>query len=238
MTPTLINGRWPLVLPDHRAARVEWPWWEAQRLAAMAHFIGPGDVVYDIGAEEGDFPCLFASWGARVVLAEPNPKAWPNIRATFEANGLHPAGWWVGLISDRCWRVDDEHRMGSSDWPDFAYDELIAEHGFFHLAEHEGVSPGLTLDELVSRTGLAPTVVTLDVEGGEGHVLRGATDTLRYTRPLVFCSVHPEFLQDLYGETAEQLSAYMAEAGYEEVFLCEDHERHTLWVPAERMWPR
>jgi hypothetical protein len=64
VTPTLINGRWPLLLPDHRAARPSWGWWEATRLAAMHHFIQPGDVVYDVGAEEGDFPCLFSTWGA------------------------------------------------------------------------------------------------------------------------------------------------------------------------------
>jgi FkbM family methyltransferase len=238
VTPILVNDRWPLVVPDHRAARPSWPWWEAQRLAAMFHFIRPGDVVYDIGAEEGDFPALFTSWGANVVLAEPNPKAWPNIRATFEANELRPAAWWVGLVSDREWRVDDEHRFGTGDWPDCSYDTMVPDHGFFAIWEHSGVSPGLTFDELVNRTGLAPNVITIDVEGGEGHVLRGAADTLRYIRPLVFCSVHPEFLVEHYGETADELDAFMRMAGYEDVFLCTDHERHMLYVPEERMWPR
>jgi FkbM family methyltransferase len=238
VTPILVNDRWPLIVPDHRAARRSWPWWEATRLAAMHHFIRPNDIVYDIGAEEGDFPCLFASWGARVVLAEPNPKAWPNIRATFEANDLHPAAWWVGLISDREWRVDDEHRYGTLDWPDCSYDEMVPDHGFFHLAEHTSVSPGLTLDELVERTGLTPDVVTVDVEGGEYHVMRGAYATLRHARPLVFCSTHPEFMVDLYGESDVEFYAFMEAAGYERVFLCQDHEVHDLFVPRERMWPR
>lgn len=238
MTPTLVNGRWPLVLPDHRAARISWPWWEATRLAAMHHFIQPGDVVYDVGAEEGDFPCLFSAWGAKVVLAEPNPRSWPNIRATFDANGYHPAAWWVGFLSDRSWRVDDEHRYGTKDWPDVAFDELVADHGFQHLAEHSGVTPALTLDELVERTGLPPDVVTCDVEGGEFHVMRGATETLRYARPLVFCSTHPEFMADLYGETDDEFYGFMQAAGYERVFLCRDHEVHDLFVPQERMWPR
>ena len=102
MIPTYINDRWVLILPEHRHDRPEWPWWEATRLAAMYHFIGEGDVVYDIGAEEGDFPALFAKWGAQVVLVEPNPLVWPNIKAIFDANELSHMviGSFVGFASD------------------------------------------------------------------------------------------------------------------------------------------
>ena len=49
-----VNGRWPLWLPEHRAARPEWPWWEAARLSAMHHVLGQGGhTVWDVGAEIG-----------------------------------------------------------------------------------------------------------------------------------------------------------------------------------------
>ena len=203
MRPACINGRWPLNLPPHRAARPSWPWWEATRLAAMRHFIQPGDPVYDIGAEEGDFPALFASWGAHLVLVEPNPHVWPCIRWTWEANDLPaPLKWHVGLLGDapQSADLDDSNAVDMDGWPACAYGPMIPDHGFRHLNEHAGiVSPVTTLDLLAQ--GLPPDVVTMDVEGGELHVLRGAQETLAEHRPIVFVSIHPEFMHDLYGIT-------------------------------------
>ena len=73
MVPTLMNGRWELRLPSHRAYRREWttpPYWEPERLDAMHALIEPGDVVYDVGCEEGDMAGLFASWGAKIVAVD------------------------------------------------------------------------------------------------------------------------------------------------------------------------
>lgn len=194
----------------------------------MRYFLRHDDVVYEVGAEEGDFGALFTSFGCKVVLAEPNPKAWPSIRASFDANGYTPAGWWVGFLSDREWRTDDEHRLGWSDWPDCAWNELTPEHGFQTEVEYQDQTPGMTLDQLASRLRLPPTVVSIDVEGAELRVLRGAEMTLRVERPIVFVSIHPAFIRDTYGETAEQVHEFMQSVGYEGTFLATDHEEH--WV--------
>jgi len=49
--------------------------WEVERLAAMHAVVKPSDVVYDIGAEQGDMTALLASWAfsGAVVAIEPNP---------------------------------------------------------------------------------------------------------------------------------------------------------------------
>src|SRR5882724_6033705 len=87
--PTLINGKWQLLLPKHRADRPEWKTgWEVERLDALRASIEPGKLVFDVGAEEGDMSALYALWGAQVVLFEPNERVWPNIRAIWEANRL------------------------------------------------------------------------------------------------------------------------------------------------------
>lgn len=237
MRETFVNGRWPLLLPDHRAARPQWPWWEAARIAAMHHHIGGGGhVVYDIGAEEGDMSALWASWGNEVVVVEPNPKAWPCIRATFEANELTDRirAWWVGFCGHRAWEVDPDPiplRCGTDGWPACARDGMVPDHGFHHIAEHEPVTPSVTLDQLVDATGVAPTAITMDVEGAELYVLRGAARTLAEHRPKVWVSVHPDFMRHLYAHDPDEVHQLMADAGYEREYLATDHEEHWMYTP-------
>lgn len=264
MIPTTINERWTLLLPEHRHDRLEWPVWEKERLAAMYDVIGqepsgvmpnlgvvpPRDLVFDIGAEEGDFPALWAQWGADVVLVEPNPLVWPNIRAIFEANDLvgHLRGWHVGFAGDiaacdrqsvatiDAWR--SEHVVGlqdmlnanTRDWPACAFGRVIGDHGFLVLPERPDCEV-TTIDRLAARFG-PPTVITIDVEGAELTVLRGALVTLRENRPAVFVSVHLDlpWIDEKYpGDTGDKVTEYMEGLGYEGRHLATDHEEHWEW---------
>lgn len=259
MVPTEINGRWTLLLPEHRAARPEWPWWEAGRLAAMHHVISglvsdwqshvdAGDephrdrpVVLDVGAEEGDFPALWSTWGANVMLAEPNPRVWPNIAAIFTANDLvAPLVSWPGFLGnqpdDLTERTDHLEVLG---WPACADGPVIGDHGFCQLGERPDL-PTATVDWLAGHTGAIPDVITMDVEGSELHVLRGAWQVLRGTwsdkRPHVFVSIHPEFMHHHYGieDGVAEVRSLMHRAGYDtdrHVFICDDHEQHWWFQP-------
>lgn len=228
----LVNGRWPLLLPRHRAARREWPWWEATRLAAMHTVIGTGSVVWDVGAEEGDFPALWSSWGADVALAEPNPRVWPNIKAVFDANDLaDPMLCWPGFLADR---FDDQPReyLDTGPWPASASGEVIGDHGFCQLGERPDI-PTSTIDLLVDDGVPAPTVITMDVEGSELFVLRGAEHTLSDHRPHVFVSVHQEFARHHYAieDVTAEIDAFMRRLDYDDTYLCTDHEAHWWWQP-------
>lgn len=242
MIPTLINGRWTLLLPEHRAHRPSWPWWEATRLAAMAHFIGHGDVVYDIGAEEGDFPALFAQWGATVVLVEPNPAVWPNIKAIFEANDLADkvAGSFVGFASNVTAEPTADGlsvaEAFTDTWPSCANGPLIGNHGFRHLAQETDTTPQTTIDAIVERFG-APTHITMDIEGSELVALQGAVETMRNDRPYVWVSVHKDPLLDFYCSEPGQVYDLMESLDYKRIFLTYDHESHELFVPSEKCWP-
>lgn len=192
----------------------------------MNHFIKKGDIVFDIGAEEGDFPALFALWGARPVLFEPNPKVWPNIKAIFEANELRIASAFVGFAGDETndlgWKYDH-----SQDWPECANGKVIGDHGFMNLLERPDV-PSIRIDDFP----FIPDVITIDTEGSELRVLRGAEKTLDADRPIVFVSVHREFMKDMYpGDTPEKLVRFMEELGYHKVYLGSDHEDHLLFHP-------
>lgn len=236
MQQILVNDRWPLWLLEHRAARPEWPWWEAHRLALVHHLISDihRPVVYEIGAEEGDYPALYARWGARVVLIEPNPFVWPQIREHWQANTKDdPAGWYVGFASNitqvAVTDYDDSDRDG---WPACAYGPIMPEHGFRHIREHAGNTNQKPIDQLQADLGwLPPSLITIDVEGGEWHVLQGAEQTLREQRPHVIASIHPDFLRDLYGTEPQTVHDWMSELGYQPRRICIDHEEHWWYQP-------
>lgn len=196
----------------------------------MRHHLEAGQLIYDVGAEEGDMPALWASWGLDVVLIEPNPKVWPCIRMIWEANDLKPYAWWVGFLAEYPWQYGDfDKRFGDSGWPEWAYGELIPGHGFQHLVEHSDVTPAMTLDGLAELT-YEPDVITMDVEGAEFRVLLGARKVLTYTRPKVFVSIHPEFMK-YYHQTPDDLHAFMDSMDYESKFLTTDHEEHWMFLP-------
>lgn len=238
--PTNINGSWVMRLPSHRAIQyMQDPadGWERERLAAMHETIKPSDVVYDIGAEQGDMTALLASWAhtGGLVAIEPNPWVWPCIKAIFDENDLTPpVATFVGFCGGeaKAPTIGDGVRRGFfRGWPDCASGVIDPAAGFAHLAQEQDVVPTTTLDALVARTGLVPDVVTMDVEGAEWFVLKGATRTLAVHRPTVFVSVHPEFLADFFGQCPADVDRLMARAGYVGEHLATDHEVHMRYVP-------
>jgi hypothetical protein len=140
MKKTTINGKYKLILPDHRAARPEWETgWEVERIESMLSNLKKGDLVLDIGTEEGDISALLAKKTGAIILFEPNEKVWPNIKAIWEANKLDdPVAWFTGFASNRNDFKDGAilttaSRMAT--WPEAAYGELIGDHGFKELAD-------------------------------------------------------------------------------------------------------
>jgi FkbM family methyltransferase len=240
MQQVMVNGRWALWVPSHRANRPEWPWWEATRLAAMNHFIKTDDVVYDVGAEEGDFPALFAQWGARVALIEPNPKVWPNIKAIFEANALEDMilGSFVGFASEKTESAGNGtlgEIIEGGEWPACADGAVIPDHGFRHLAEETDTTPQTTLDQIALLLP-SPDHITMDVEGSEMRVLKGAYNTIRAHRPHVWVSIHADAMRVLYGNDPQEITGFFRALDYEEVFLSYDHESHYVYIPKEKCW--
>lgn len=190
----------------------------------MADVIGPGDVVYDIGSEEGDMPALWAQWGADVVLAEPGRSVWPNIRAVWDANELDlPLLCWAGFVADG--PASHMHRSG---WPPCAQGPIETDHGFCRVEERPDL-PCTTIDAIVATGVAPPTVLTIDVEGAEHLVLEGARQTLADHRPHVFVSVHPPFMEAHYGigNGADHIRVMMAAMGYPVArVIAVDHEEH------------
>lgn len=252
MRPVDICGRedWRVIVPEHRAQRTEWPWWEWPRLASMFHNLKPGDVLYDVGTEEGDQSALYSMWTDHVVLIEPNPAVWANVKAIWEANALElPLACFVGFAAHTM------HAAAFGDvpglwpypyWPTSALGPMIGDHGFCNIAERDDIDR-ITLDRLameVARWALAtmpaptpdysPAAITIDTEGSELLVLQGAAHILTEYRPLVWVSIHPDFSRDMYGLSRDDLLDFMRSAGYSFEHLAAEHELHTFFYPTER----
>lgn len=238
-----VSDRWPLWMPPHRAARPEWTtpphYWEHKRLTRLRDTIDSfavsepyRPVVWDVGAEEGDMPALYATWGADVVLIEPNPRVWPCIRYHWEVNGLQgPARSFVGLVGSEpsdLWRLEV---FGPDIWPRCADGPMYPAHGFHHLREHAEVDAVATLDGLLGEVP-APDIVTVDIEGGEGHMLMGAERMLAEVRPIWFISVHSFELRELYGHNpSEHVHDVMRAHGYTGEIIEDRHEAHWMYLP-------
>lgn len=239
--PTRINDTWTMRLPSHRAIQYMRPEgggkWELERLAAMHDTIKPSHVVYDIGAEQGDMTALLASWAhtGALVAIEPNPWVWPCIKAIFDENDLTPpVASFVGFVGSNTTiptNPDGIRRGFFRGWPDCATGIIDPAAGFAHMAQEQDRVPTTTVDELVRKTGQVPDVLTMDVEGSEWYVLRGATKTLAKYRPTVFVSIHEAFLRDMYGQTGADVLHLMDKAGYNATHLATDHEAHWRFDP-------
>lgn len=231
MINTKINGKWDLLLPKHRADRPDWSTpkgWERERMDSMEEHLTKDDVLFYVGVEEGDLAGVVASWGVTLGMFEPNDKVWPNIKAIWEANNLpDPAFCFPGFASDR---TDQRHLEGvdKKPFPASANGPIIGDHGFKELAA-PGDIPQIRIDDIPIK----PTALTIDVEGSEFAVLRGAEKTILEHHPKIWLSLHPEFMFKYFGEYSRDLRNWLSDRGYSETLLAWDHEAHFLyqWKP-------
>lgn len=155
--------------------------WRYRRLKPLYQpWVGPGSLVFDIGAHLGDRTRTFASLGARVIAFEPQPhlRAWLNRleghRAAIEirADAVGPESGTATLaISAR----NPTLSTLAHQWRE----ELAERHsGFAQVSWEDHVEvPVVTLDQLVAQYGV-PDFCKIDVEGFEPQVLAGLSQPI------------------------------------------------------------
>jgi FkbM family methyltransferase len=143
-----------------------------------------GDFV-DVGAHIGMYSVAAALAGAGRVLAfEPNPAARDQLSANLELNGCRN----VIVTPKAAGDSDGETLLHVPATPDPSFSSLVP--GRF--AEGEPVDVAVTtVDREVEAHGLRPTVVKIDVEGGELAVVAGMRRTLEL-RPALVVEVNEE----------------------------------------------
>ncbi|MFH0902132.1 MAG: FkbM family methyltransferase [Pseudomonadota bacterium] len=228
------------MIPDHRADWDGWAEWERVRFESMAHNLIKDDVLYDVGAEYGDMSAIYAQMAGSLCLFESEPAVWRNIRHVWDASGLQPPrACYVGLVGEQttdpvAQDFDGRIRAG---WPECAWVDSIWPDWTFrylHYASHVASTPQTRLDDWADRSGILPTVITMDIEGAELLALRGASRLLEQYHPMVYVSIHPDAMERDYHQSDADLHAYMRDLGYAGTHLGTDHEQHWAFTAGGR----
>ena len=163
---------------------------------AFRRHVGPGTVVWDVGANVGYFSLLAARLGGHVHAFEPVPESAARLRGNVAANGLedrvevHEAA--VGATAGR----QPFLVVRDASW------SHLADRGRHKATREERDVEVVRLDDLDLPP---PDLVKIDVEGSEVAVLDGAARVLREHRPVLVVELH---------ETNDEVCDRLEAAGY------------------------
>jgi FkbM family methyltransferase len=208
--------------------------WENERFASIRDHLKSGDVFYDVGSELGWQSIVYAAsvGPSNMVLIEACPVEWPNIRTIWERNypGQPPLACYEGFMSDVT-TTPLRRSVNFEPWPADSVGRLVAHIAYKHMHDDADKTPELRLDDLCTGLGRPPRAINIDVEGAELTVLKGAEQTFKEHRPLMWVSIHPDLMEKWYGTTPDQIYDFMDECGYNRTYLGTDHEEHHFFEP-------
>jgi FkbM family methyltransferase len=163
-----------------------------QRVIALE--VRPGSVFYDVGANVGFYSLLASTLVAsgRVYAFEPLPANVNYLRRHLELNGIQNAEVLEVAICDR---------VGAS----FFYEDETRAMGRLQTDGQCFVRTE-TLDSLVGERRIRPPdYMKMDIEGAELLALRGASQTFRKSRPVLFLAMHS---QEMHRECRQLLESW------------------------------
>jgi len=174
---------------------------EPDEMGFALHYLRPGDLFVDVGANVGSYTILVAGGvGARVVSVEPIPATFRSLEDNVRLNRLD------ARVDCHCIGIADQPGILRFSSTDDTMNRIVE-------ADGEGVISVEveTVDGLLE--GNCPMLMKIDVEGHEHKVLSGAASTLRDSR-LGVVLMETNGLSDNLGHTKESLTDIMRGLGF------------------------
>lgn len=139
---------------------------EFEDMAFLLHFLRPEDAFADVGANIGSYTILASGVsGALTIAFEPDPTTFAALSANVALNGLGER-----VSSNACALGREEREVN------FTIGQDTVNRVTTDPAVLSRAVTMRTLDQALA--GVRPSLIKLDVEGFEGEVLMGATQTL------------------------------------------------------------
>jgi FkbM family methyltransferase len=169
--------------PQHRLFPEDY---ESEVFHFLRGFVRPGAEVIEVGASIGVLTILMARWAkpsGHIHAFEPNPLCTAALKDHLQLNNVND-----------CVIVNP-----------FAISDIEGETSFYtsgtsgtsslssaHIKTHANRIQVCvtTIDQYCGRNKVVPSLIKIDVEGFEFHVLAGAMETLRKARPTVLVELH------------------------------------------------
>lgn len=194
--------------------------WELDLMLAFVDALREGDVVYDIGANVGQYACLAGvrHGGAIEIHAfEADPRNAERLAQNLELNGITRSGAHAIAAGDE--NGETEFFIGGESGEPTS--SMFSDH---YWVERQGIRtkkisvPLWRLPDYAAEHGLpAPTVVKCDVEGAEFAVLKGLEPWLasKQVRRLEV-ELHGKTLER-HGQSSQQVKDWIESHGYREI---------------------
>jgi FkbM family methyltransferase len=183
--------------------------------------VRPGMTVIDVGANVGQMTlelAVLVGAAGKVLSIEPGRGNLALLHRHVRGNGMQDR---VEIVEAAC----AEAHGGEVEFY-VAGDSLTSVGSGHSLAGADAIqraAPGVavhvarcakvSIDGLCAERGLTPSMIKIDVEGGELMVLAGAKQTLAIARPLVLVGFHPFAFADALA-ASDELRRLLGEVGY------------------------
>ena len=166
--------------------------YDKQRLFARS--VSPGEVVFDIGAHAGFYTLLASTLvgrAGRVISFEPLPYNLVHLQKHLSINGIGNVQVIPAAVSDSDGQARFEIGDGTTTGKLSTAGELAVR--------------TVSLDTLVSAGEIPiPSVIKMDIEGGEYKALLGAGRILEQHHPMIFLATHG---RDIHNSCCKYLSS-------------------------------
>ncbi len=180
-------------------------------------FLTHGDIIFDVGSNLGYFVMVAdqaLNGQCEVHGFEPDPELFHLLR-------INSRQFRAKIFLQPCAATDRNgtirfHRSTVSNWGTIVPRESL-------MLTETVIVGGLRLDEYAQSCGIMPTVLRMDIEGGEHLALRGSAGILPYVR-LIFLELHCLFLDD---DQMTELFALLFNTGF----------RRAVWSNRYYDWP-